>query len=82
MIVIMPVIGSFGNAEDATMIVIMSVAILIIYMMIVITVITFIIVIMIVILISFFYTFQLWCLGTLGNAEDAYHHCPYDHHDL
>ena len=78
----MPVIGCFGNAGDATMIVSMRAAILIICMMIVITIITFIIVIMIVFIISFFYTFQMWCLGTIGNAEDAYHHCPYDHHDL
>ena len=50
------------------MIVSMSVAIHIIFMMIVITVITFILGIMIVIVISFFYTFQMWRLGTIGNA--------------
>ena len=67
----MTVIGGFGNAEDASMIVIMTaedatmmvvmrVIILIISMRIVITVIAFIIVIVNVIIICFFYTFQLW----------------------
>ena len=51
MIVIITVIRSFGNAEDATMIVIIRVVILIIFMMIVIIVIAFIVVIMIVIII-------------------------------
>ena len=68
MIVIMPVIGSFGNAEDATMIVIMRATILIIFMMIVITIITFIIGIMIVIIIS--------RLGTIGNALSGPGVCP------
>ena len=58
MIVIMTVIRSFGNAEDATMIVIIRVITLIIFIMIVIIVIDFIIVIMIVMIISFFYTFS------------------------
>ena len=68
MIVIMTVIGSFGNVEDAAMIVVMTaedatmigvlgVIILIIFMMIVIIVIT---VIMIISIISFFYKFQMW----------------------
>ena len=76
MIVIMTVIRSFGNAQDATMIVIIRVIILIIFM-IVIIVITFIIVIMvaIIIIIYFFYLSSIYmsnvALGTLGNAEDA-----------
>ena len=60
MIVIMTVIRSFANAEDATLMGIIRVIILIIFMMIVIIVTTFIIVIMIVIIISFFYTFLTW----------------------
>ena len=68
-------LGTFGNAEDATMIVIIRVIILIIFMMIVIIVITFIIVIMIIIIISFFYLSSIYisnvALGTLGNAENA-----------
>ena len=68
MIVIMPVIGRFGNAEDATMIVIMRATILIIFMMIVITIITFI-GIMVVIIISFYISNV--ALGTIGNANSG-----------
>ena len=54
MIVIMTVVGSFGNAEDATLIVIMRAIILIICFMIVIAVVTFINLIRMVIVVSFF----------------------------
>ena len=68
----MTVIRSFGNAEDATMIVITRVIILIILMIIVIIVIAFIIVIMsVIIIIPFFYLSSYVALGTLGNAENA-----------
>ena len=70
MIVIMTVIRSFGNAEDATMIVIIRVIILIIFMMIVIIVIAFIIVIMIFFCLSSIYI-SIVALGILCNAESS-----------
>ena len=56
MILIMTVMGSFGIAENTTIINIIIIIILIIFIMIVITVIVFISVIIIVIIISFFYS--------------------------
>ena len=80
MIVIMTVIRSFGNAEDATMIVVIRVIILIIFMMIVIIVITFIIVIMIVITSSLSIHFKCGFRHP-WYYDDRYHPSHHLHHD-